>query len=146
MFVPTTYINQLRPLGDGALSASTTPFRLAAPEPRSRRRANSESLRRRWRAVLNELSTVGCASEVRMGSSFSWGRMWGGIADEEEGRRLGLVVPDDWADNPGSAGVDGGGKGPGGLSDKPVWIEEREPLEITASGWPRVLVWDLWWR
>ena len=49
---PTTYISQLLPPG-GGVSGSTIPLRRAAPELSSGLRANSESLRRRWRAVLN---------------------------------------------------------------------------------------------
>lgn len=54
--------------------------------------------------------------------------MPGDIADAEEGLRLGVVAPEDTADRPCSAGVDGGGWGPGGLSD-----EDESPLEGPAS-------------
>jgi hypothetical protein len=41
--------------------------------------------------------------------------MLGYMADAEDGLRFGVVIPEDTADN--SAGVEGGGFGPGGLSD-----------------------------
>lgn len=41
--------------------------------------------------------------------------MLGTMADAEDGLRLGVVIPEETADN--SAGVEGGGCGPGGLSD-----------------------------
>ena len=40
------------------------------------------------------------------------------MAEADEGRRFGVAAPDR-----ASAGVDGGGCGPGGLSDKTVGIE-----------------------
>lgn len=50
--------------------------------------------------------------------SWRWGSGFGDIAEAEDGLRLGVEVPEETADMPGSAGVDGGGCGPGGLSDR----------------------------
>ena len=47
--------------------------------------------------------------------------MLGGIAEAEEGLRLGVEAPD----RPGSAGVDGGGWGLGGLPGKELGREEN---------------------
>ena len=52
------------------------------------------------------------------GSSDKSGRLGGAIADADDGRRIGV----DWPDKKGSAGVDGGGTGPGGLSESTLGI------------------------
>ena len=109
------------------MSGSTTPLRLTAPDPRSRWRAYSESLRRRWRVFggipSSVGSTVGCIGRlVSMG-----GRVLGDMAEAVEGLRLGVDALDDTADNPGSAGVEGGGWGPGGLSESTEGAADSEP-------------------
>ena len=66
-----------------------------------------------------------------MGSS--WGTVLGDIADAVDGLRLGVDALDDTVDNPGSAGVDGGGWGPGGLSESAEGAEESEPSGTRLS-------------
>ena len=46
------------------------------------------------------------------------------IADAEDGRRLGVVVAEECADKLGSAGVEGGGCGPGGDSESTKGVAE----------------------
>lgn len=55
------------------------------------------------------------------------------MAEAEDGRRLGVVAADEYADKPGSAGVDGGGCGPGGESESTRGVEEEA---VSAGPWP----------
>src|SRR5271170_2369337 len=107
-------MSQLRPVGWGGVSGSTTPLRREAPEESSGRRANSESERRRWRAVEKVESDVGRS----VGFSRRLGRGGAWTAEADEGRRLGVPAPER-----GAAGVEGGGCGPGGDSERIVGTE-----------------------
>lgn len=96
-------MSQLRPVGGGGLSGSTTPLRRLAPELNSGRRANSESLLRRCRATVNGELGVD-TSDDEEGSSTRFGSTGGWTAEADEGLRFGVPAPD-----LGSAGVEGGG-------------------------------------
>lgn len=49
------------------------------------------------------------------------------MAEVVDNLRLGVEAPDETAESPGSAGVDGGGWGPGGLSDTIEGSDEGSP-------------------
>lgn len=49
------------------------------------------------------------------------------MAEVVDNLRLGVEAPDETAESPGSAGVDGGGWGPGGLSDTMEGSDEGGP-------------------
>ena len=110
---------QLLEPSPGLLSGSTTPFLRDEPEPN---RVKSDSLSRRWRGVRRWTvgsSVVGSKLEPvarriklpRRDDAEDWT-----VGDGGEVVKVGVVAPEETADRPELAGVEGGGRGPTGES------------------------------
>ena len=100
-------------------SGSTTPFLRAAPAPKSRWRAKSESLRRLCRAECKgRASAITFSSRIAVRVEFSRSKAAERVkVDTADALRLGVFVWEDGEERACSAGVDGGGTGPGGDSE-----------------------------
>lgn len=91
------------------------PFLLLEPEPKARLRMNSDSLKRRLRAEelgkfpSSDVESGAASHDVELRSSCEVAGWREPPAVDVEGRRLGVDSPEEKVENPGSAGVEGGG-------------------------------------
>jgi hypothetical protein len=110
---------QLLEPSPGLLSGSTTPLRRDDPDPNL---VKSDSLSRRWRGVRrwtvgssvvdSKLDAVGRRTKLPRRDDAEDGMAGeGGVAV-----KVGVAVPEETAESPELAGVEGGGRGPAGES------------------------------